>query len=95
MGIGGSDIPEKPEGFSFVLENENKSLYTMETEDVYSEKVSTVVVHHHDMSKAGLKVDYDEGMITIPSGQKIRMTMKDSVWTVKVVPVLCVCFITT
>ena len=43
-----------------MLEDENKILYTMEIEVVYSEKASAVVLSHHDMSKADLKVDYDD-----------------------------------
>jgi hypothetical protein len=33
------------------------------------------------MRRAGLRVDYDEGRISTPYGQTIKMKMIDSVWT--------------
>jgi hypothetical protein len=38
------------------------------------------------MRRAGLRVDYDEGRISTPDGQTIKMKMIDSVWTVPVRP---------
>ncbi len=47
VGIGkGSGIPEHIAKLSFVLQAENKSTYTLETEGVYSKEASEVVLSH-------------------------------------------------
>jgi hypothetical protein len=38
------------------------------------------------MRKVGIRVDYDEGRISIPDAQTKKMKMIDSVWTVPVRP---------
>ena len=87
VGIGkGSGIPAHIAKLSFVLQAENKSTYTLETEGVYSKEASAVVLSHENMRRAGLRVDYDEGRISTPDGQTIKMKMIDSVWTVPVRP---------
>jgi hypothetical protein len=88
VGIGeGSGIPAHHIAkLSFVLQAENKSTYTLETEGVYSKEASAVVLTHENMRRAGLRVDYDEGRNSTPDGQTIKMKMIDSVWTVPVRP---------
>jgi hypothetical protein len=87
VGIGkGTGIPAHIAKLSFVLQADNKSTYTLETEGVYSKEVSTVVLSHENMRRAGLRVNYDEGRISTPDGQTIKMKMIDSVWTVPVRP---------
>jgi hypothetical protein len=74
VGIGeGSGIPTHIVKLSFVLQAENKNTYTFETEGVYSKEASTVVLSHENMRRAGLRVDYDEGRISTPDGQTIKM----------------------
>jgi hypothetical protein len=87
VGIGkGSGIPVHIAKLSFVLQAENKSTYTIETDGVYSKEASVVVLSHENMRRTGLRVDYDEGRISTPYGQTIKMKMIDSVWTVPVRP---------
>ncbi len=87
VGIGkGSGIPAHIAKLSFVLQAENKNTYTLETEGVYSKEASAVVLSHENMRRVGLRVDYDEGRISTPDGQTIKMKMIDSVWTVPVRP---------
>jgi hypothetical protein len=87
VGIGkGSGIPEHIAKLSFVLQAENKSTYTLETEGVYFKEASSVVLSHENMRRAGLRVDYDEGSISTPDVQTMKMKMIDSVWTVPVRP---------
>jgi hypothetical protein len=55
VGIGkGSGIPVHIAKLSFVLQGENKSTYTLETEGVYSKEASTVVLCHENMRRVGL-----------------------------------------
>jgi hypothetical protein len=82
----GSGIPAHIARLSFVLQAENNSTYTLETEGVYSQDASAVVLSHDSMRRAGLVVDYDEGRISTPDGQTMKMKMIDSVWTVPVRP---------
>jgi hypothetical protein len=67
----GSGIPAHIARLSFVLQAENNSTYTLETEGVYSQDASAVVLSHDSMRRAGLVVDYDEGRISTPDGQTI------------------------
>jgi hypothetical protein len=64
----GSGIPVHIGKLSFELQEENNSTYTIETEGVYSQDVSTVVLSHDIMRRACLTVDYDEGRILLPMG---------------------------
>ena len=63
---------------------ENNSAYTLETESVYSQDTSVVVLSHDIMRRTGLVVDYDEGRISTPDAQTVKRKMIDSVWTVPV-----------
>jgi hypothetical protein len=73
IGIGkGSGIPDHITRLSFVLQEENNSTYTLETEGVYSQDASAVVLSHDIMRRAGLVVDYDEGRISSPDGQTVK-----------------------
>jgi hypothetical protein len=73
----GSGIPVHITKLSFVLQAENKSTYTLETEGVYSKEVSEVVLSHDNMRRTELIVDYDEGRISTPDGQTIKMKIID------------------
>jgi hypothetical protein len=82
VGIGkGSGIPTHITKLFFALQGKNRITYTLETEGVYSKEASTVVLSHENKRRAGLRVDYDEGRISTPYGQTIKMKMIDLVWT--------------
>ena len=76
LGIGGSGIPVQVAELSFILQDEIKKPFKLETLRVYAQQASAVVLSHHGLRKAGFKVDYDEVRILTPD--------QDSVWTVPV-----------